>query len=75
MAVLSDSQDDSQHGGRLGILAVGSGILTPSFELRRTSMDGGVHRSCGLQKLFAGRCWGVLGGFDSHPSPPSPVVV
>ena len=42
MAVLQDSQDDSQHGGRLGILAVGSGILTPNFELRRTSMDGGV---------------------------------
>ena len=52
MAVLSDSQDDSQHGGRLGILAVGSGILTPNFELRRTSMDGGIHRSCGLQNRW-----------------------
>ena len=46
---LNDSQDDSQHGGRLGIVAVGSEILTPGFELWRTSMDGGGRQARGLQ--------------------------
>jgi len=49
MAGLNDSQDDSQHGRRLAIVAVGSGILTSGFELWRTSMDGGGRQARGLQ--------------------------
>jgi hypothetical protein len=43
------------------------GNRLPTFELCRTFMDTYGQQARGLQNRLRG---GVLGGFDSHPSPP-----